>query len=369
MRTVAVVCDSPSNSTQTWEWDGTSWQQRTSGSIPPGRFDFAMAFDSVRGRTVLFGGKSGLYGAMSDTWEWDGTTWTQRASGGPSGRQRHAMAFDSARGVTVLFGGHRDISSYTANFGDTWEWNGSYWVEYFGVSGPAPRSFHSMTFDSARHRVVLCGGRQYFGSGPTYFDTWEWNGIAWTNMQAVPPASLQSALAFDSLRQRTTLFGGMDQAGIALNQTWAYAAPAGPIASVQPYGSGCAGPTGLPLLAQQAGSLPHLGSTFTTQLSNLPAGPLNIPLAWLGFDNTSWNGQPLPLSLAGAGFPGCQALLAPAISYTLTNAGGTATWSLAIPFLPAMAGADFYLQGGVVVLGFNPGGVVFSGALHATVGR
>jgi hypothetical protein len=216
--------------------------------------------------------------------------------------------------------------------------------------------------------VVLCGGRQYFGSGPTFVDTWEWNGLAWTDMQAAPPASLQAALAFDSSRQRTILFGGMDLSAVVLDQTWAYATP-GPIATVQSYGSGCPGPTGLPLLAPQASSLPRLGATFTTQLGNLPSGPLNVPLAWLGFDNTSWNGQPLPLSLASAGFPGCQALLAPAIAYVLTNIGGTATWSLAIPFLPAMAGADFYLQGGVVVLGFNPGGVVFTSGLHATVGR
>ena len=31
--------------------------------------------------------------------------WAQRAVSGPSGRHAHAMAFDSARAVTVLFGG------------------------------------------------------------------------------------------------------------------------------------------------------------------------------------------------------------------------------------------------------------------------
>ena len=47
----------------------------------------------------------------------------------------------------------------------------------------------------------------------------------------------------------------------------------------------------------------------------------------------------------------------------------TADLALAIPFLPAAADLYFYVQGGVVVLGFNPGGVVFSGALSARIGR
>src|SRR5262245_66106604 len=40
----------------------------------------AMAYDSQRGRTVLFGGLT-LFRAppLGDTWEWDGSTWVQLA--------------------------------------------------------------------------------------------------------------------------------------------------------------------------------------------------------------------------------------------------------------------------------------------------
>jgi len=367
-RTVAVRGDSPSNQTTTFEWNGTVWQQRTSAVTPPGRFDFALAYDSVRGRTVLFGGRSGQFGSMSDTWEWDGTNWVQRSTGGPPPRQSHAMAFDAARGRTVLFGGHRDISSFTAQFGDTWEWNGSYWAESFGVAGPAARSEHRMVYDAARQRTILSGGRRVYGGSTTYDDTWEWNGTSWTNMLATAPASMHAGLAFDSLRQRTVLFGGITSAGTTLGQTWAYGAPGGPVASVVPYGAGCAGPTGVPLLAAQAGSVPRLGGTLTMQLSGLPTGFLNVPVGWVGFDATTWNGLPLPLALDPFGFPGCQALLAPSMTFTLTNTGGSATWSIAIPFLPSFAGLQFYAQAGVTVVGFNPGGIVFSRGLHATVG-
>src|SRR5262245_56732341 len=66
----------------------------------------AMAYDSARGVTVLFGGDLSYYNLTGETWEWDGDTWTLRATSGPTARVAHAMAYDSARGVTVLFGGY-----------------------------------------------------------------------------------------------------------------------------------------------------------------------------------------------------------------------------------------------------------------------
>ncbi len=92
----------------------------TTGPAP--RAWHAMAYDSARGRVVLFGGNyantNTFYG---DTWEWDGATWTLRTTTGPAPRQEHAMAYDSARGVTVLFGGW--------SFSDTWEWDGASWTQ------------------------------------------------------------------------------------------------------------------------------------------------------------------------------------------------------------------------------------------------
>jgi hypothetical protein len=73
-----------------------------------------MAFDSTRNVTVLFDGD--FNGA---TWEWDGTLWTFRAMTGPSPRTGHTMAYDSARQMTVLFGGGDSEVESTA---ETWEW-------------------------------------------------------------------------------------------------------------------------------------------------------------------------------------------------------------------------------------------------------
>lgn len=70
------------------------------------RYDHAMAYDSARHVTVLFGGTTSSSEASAETWEWDGITWSQRHVTGPSPRSGHAMAYDASRGVTVLFGGY-----------------------------------------------------------------------------------------------------------------------------------------------------------------------------------------------------------------------------------------------------------------------
>ena len=91
---------------------GFTWTLK-SNSGPSPRYYHALAYDSARGVTVLFGGYD-IGGDNGETWEWDGTSWTLRSSTGPSRRELHAMAYDSARGVTVLFGGNR-------GGGETWE--------------------------------------------------------------------------------------------------------------------------------------------------------------------------------------------------------------------------------------------------------
>jgi len=109
------------------------WEQvATSG--PGSRFGHAMAYDSRRAVTVLFGDASS---SSADTWEWDGGDWRQVALTGPTYRSEHAMAFDSARGVVVLFGG-RD----NERRGDTWEWDGFSWSQV-ATTGPPPREGHA----------------------------------------------------------------------------------------------------------------------------------------------------------------------------------------------------------------------------------
>src|SRR5690242_17994803 len=61
-----------------------AWAQRGVNG-PSARSNHAMAYDTARGVTVLFGGADGNGGGLgAETWEWDGTAWTQRVVSGPS---------------------------------------------------------------------------------------------------------------------------------------------------------------------------------------------------------------------------------------------------------------------------------------------
>jgi hypothetical protein len=69
----------------------------------------------------MFGGYVNLGTAthLDDTWEWNGTAWTQVNLTGtkPTLRRQHAMAYDSMRGRVVMFGG---VNAASRN-SQTWE--------------------------------------------------------------------------------------------------------------------------------------------------------------------------------------------------------------------------------------------------------
>src|SRR5438552_2729789 len=128
------------------------WTQKQDTGPQP-RLAHSMAFDSNRGRVILFGGDSLRSQLLNDTWAWDGEFWTQVADLGPSPRVGHAVAYDSARQRVVLFGGK--LTAQDAR--DTWEWDGEDWTQV-ADDGPAARSGHVMAFDSKRNKTVLFGG-------------------------------------------------------------------------------------------------------------------------------------------------------------------------------------------------------------------
>jgi len=199
-----------------WEWDGTSWVQKTPSTLPSFRTDAAMATDTQRGRLVLFGGFGGgecdpfltacAPTALSDTWEWDGSKWVQRTGvGTPPARADTALAYDSARGRSVMFGG---LDTKLVAHNDTWEYDGTAWKQRATTVQPSARAAYAATYDVAHGRTELIGGCQASGSDPT---TWEWDGTAWTQHPeySYPPNRVDAGAAYDSNRSRTVLEGGV----------------------------------------------------------------------------------------------------------------------------------------------------------------
>lgn len=217
---------------ETWEWSGTAWTQVCTGACnkPTARQYAALAFDAQRAVSVLFGG----YPSNQETWTFNGTAWSQQCTTAPcsdarpEGRVAHAMAYDESRGVVVLFGGLDAALGDTLQ--DTWEWNGTSWAKkcVTACTPPGKRAWHAMAYDSHRKRVVLLGGfGPDVGSGPVLQDTWEWDGSTWVNTATGGIPALQSPAAFyDRARKRLVAFGGTSAVSPAsnntLDQTWLY---------------------------------------------------------------------------------------------------------------------------------------------------
>lgn len=342
----------------TWEYQNGVWTQRVVATHPTARFGHAMAFDPLRGRTVLFGGRTNAGTIfLDDVWEWDGNAWVgQIPTPRPSRRMGAAMAFDPVSGRVLLFGG-QPIGGLPV--GDTWAWDGTTWTQLAPTMAPSGRTQAVLALDPVRQRLVLFGG--YDGGDLT--DTWEWDGSAWHSIvTTVAPAAFGvPGFASAPNGHHVVLFGGQAAAGNGLADTWTF----GHVAAAVGYGQGCGVP---PLhVAASSGSVPALGQSFVSTMTNVPTG--GLPFANLGLSRTDAGGVPLPLDLSPLGMPGCWLLHdAGAIGLPCTLVGGVVTYVLPLPAAPSLAGARLYLQGAAFAPGVNAFGLLTSDGLELSLG-
>jgi hypothetical protein len=201
----------------TWEWDGATWKLVTSTGPTP-RNSPALAYDEARHQIVMFGGDTRETGALGDTWVYDGIAWRQVGTSGPPPRTTHQMVYDSRRQRIVLFGG----SSGQQMFGDTWEWDGNQWTER-PTSGPPARTLYGLAYDRERGRTVLFGGTAVLApNAPSFSDTWEWDGTRWTQANVTGPGARDHvAMGYDAARKATIVQGG-GTGDVDPNETWAF---------------------------------------------------------------------------------------------------------------------------------------------------
>lgn len=300
------------------------WTQRADFGPSP-RNSSAMAYDSFRGRTILFGG--GGNATVGDTWEWDGSFWTQTQDIGPAARFSCAMDYDSVSQLSVLFGGAVPASGDDAvkAFGDTWHWDGADWTQV-SESGPTARFNHAVAFDSARNRLVLFGGQSAFvgTAGATIFsDTWEFDGSNWTQQEDTGPSPrFGHLMAYDGIG-RVLLFGG-ENANQAFGDTWAWNGQEWvQIAEFGPSARGFAA-----MAAGGGGTLVvYGGQTYAQQV---------LADTWQ-FEGTLWTQRqdigPGPLALASMAFDSARSkvILFGGLSNAMTGASSGSTWEASPP--------------------------------------
>ena len=221
--------DATTNRLVVFTAEGTSERTPSGYTSPDGdplpagdRSEAAIAFDTARGRAVLFGGRDPQSNKpLGDTWEWQGGTWTKMAPAGPMPRARsgHALAYDPVRKNVVLFGGNVDDGPIA----DTWTWDGATWTRAASgtdasVPHPEPRYGHRMVFDETRGKVLLFGQYGPWRVGPvgspntSAGNTWTWNGSSWSPLPGAT-ASFSSdnttalPMVYDAARKRVLRVG------------------------------------------------------------------------------------------------------------------------------------------------------------------
>ncbi|MBI5943575.1 MAG: hypothetical protein HY864_04345 [Chloroflexi bacterium] len=163
------------------------WVRLQPDHSPGRRANAGIAHDLARQRIVMFGGISDWLGGKflyeNDTWEWDGTDWIEaHPKTVPLPRAGHMMAYDQKHNVVVMFGGEDKSGEYM--YSDTWIWDGTDWqlMLMLGDSIPQGRRGGQFFYDPVRETVILTGGFYFSYEDKTPImidDMWEWNGEEW----------------------------------------------------------------------------------------------------------------------------------------------------------------------------------------------
>src|SRR5467141_3442675 len=211
------------NEIWSFDFNTNQWTNLNPQTSPSPRDGLAMAYDSKADRVIMFGGERGSL--LGDTWAYDLNTnsWTSlNPTISPSPRAGHSMAYDSQADRIILFGG-----AIQGGFvGDTWAYDFSTntWANLTRPGGPASRELHAMVYDSLSDRTVLFGG--YASDVQWTNQTWAYafSSNTWTNRTsaASPPPRVSHAMAYDVRSDRTILFGGAIGVQRADNETWSY---------------------------------------------------------------------------------------------------------------------------------------------------
>ncbi len=304
---------------ETWVLIGNSWQRRGTPLSPPRVYDYAIAADLARGNIVLFGGFSSQNApgdAKAETWLYKNGQWSRGPVGGPIARAEF-------RKRVVLFGG----TTGGVALNDTWEWDGVSWSPV-PAPGPSRRSHATLAYHGRARTLVLFGGKEI--SGNRLNDTWTWNGTNWVPLNLTPAPSPRWGHAMTQTvnRQGVLLWGGYPSG----QETWELRdlplAAWGPPISV----GACAASTSIRVAVSPSSLTPAIGSVRVN--ANAIGGPSLLSLSDLGTTGDGAAGDRLyaaSINLSSAVTPGQYQL-----PFTVTDGvGRTVSGTIPVTVLPS----------------------------------
>ena len=206
----------------TWQFDGNDWTQLNTPNQPSPRFYSGGAFDPVRDKWVLFGGTfispdGKTTTNYSDTWEFDGTTWNQRAATGPT-VLKPILVFDTQNNRVVMVGTDDKNNKLMYAYDSA----SAAWNQLSPATKPSCVTDAQMVYQTHDNKIVLFGGT--CTDSLIAGDTWEYDGNDWTKVASAadPDRRAAEALAYDASRQTTVMFGGTLAFGNPTGETWLY---------------------------------------------------------------------------------------------------------------------------------------------------
>mgnify|MGYP003694565017 CR=1 FL=1 len=143
-----------------------------SGTLPPASVLHNTVYDPIHDQMILFGGMNPSFfdPARRDAWtlSLSGTpTWSKLDLGTvPAGRNGAAMVYDSARGRLLICGGETSNGLSTSYFNETWQYDLSGDAHWNLLTSGIPAHDMVGIYDPVRDRMVLFGGWQYIRQYP-----------------------------------------------------------------------------------------------------------------------------------------------------------------------------------------------------------
>src|SRR5581483_789087 len=264
-----------------------AWTElQPTGTLPAGRTNAVAGYDAAHNQLIVYSGQDGSANpcsTLSDVWTLSnanalggGATWTQLSAilSPPPGVNGASAVFEG--GGFQIFGGMSLVNgtciatnTFAAlqmlSFGPLFAY--STW----SVTGPnpAPRAFASLLQDTANGNLLLFGGKN--NTGNDLNDTWAlsplWSQIIPKN--APPPGHSGQAAVLDAASQRMIVFGGDVPSGVA-DTTWRLNIPG-------LSGMVCIGFAGVPMTVRAEGLTEQMADVILTCEGGIPT-PVGQPI-------------------------------------------------------------------------------------------
>jgi hypothetical protein len=202
----------------TWIYNGSEnrWIEEFPAHSPSHRWNAEMCYDRDSNQMVLLGGSE-----LGYIWIYNHSSsdWMSRETGFSSLTEIAInMVYDSNNHIVVVFG---------INNTETWTYNLSIdlWINRTGIISPRSRVFSEMVFDEENDLIVLFGGIGH-STLTGMNDTWilDTKTFIWSlsPSTSAPSKRCGHAMCYDYSLKKTLLFGGIDNTGHHLGDTWFY---------------------------------------------------------------------------------------------------------------------------------------------------